>query len=133
MSSNKQTKRIIIYWAVILLQLVMTLVMTFVFSLLFPAMGSVLQSNPFIMALILGCTFGLGVFWAGWLAIRLRWLPLPPKHLPRLMGALLGAWLPLLVNALIYHGFTPGTPVFWIAALGSVVGFYALGWDEKKS
>jgi hypothetical protein len=33
-----------------------------------------------------------------------------------------------LVLLAVYKTYAAGSPVFWLSALGSVLGFYAVGW-----
>jgi hypothetical protein len=132
MNTTKKIARFFIYVIVILVQLMMTQVVTFLVTLFIPYSEDFAQTHAVLMNAIFGLSFAIGVFWPGWLAIRRRWLPLAPRHLARFLGALVGAYIPLLVALLIYRGFEPGNPFFLFSVLGSVLGFYMLGWDEKK-
>lgn len=122
----------IIYIVVIILQIIMTQVITFLASLFLPNGEQLVLKNQLLFAVFIGVTFSVGVFWVGWLAIRLRWLKLPPKHLARFIGGLVGAYLPLLTSALVFRNLAPGSPFFFIAILGSVLGFYAAGWWNEN-
>lgn len=132
MTTEIKKTHFLVYLGVIILQMIMTQVVTFVVTLFIPADENISMTNPALLTAILGLTFGVGVFWAGWLAIRLGWLRLPAKHLARLAGALLGAYLPLVGVLIIYRSFEPGNPVFWFSIIGSVLGFYVLGWEDGK-
>ena len=61
---------------------------------------------------------------AGWLAIQRRWLVLKPALLPRLAGALVGAYLPLLLGLILVGALLAGSPFFAISILASLLGFY---------
>jgi hypothetical protein len=110
----------------------MTQVVAFLFTLFIPHSENSTQTHAVLLTAAIGLAFTIGVFWTGWLAIRQRWLPLPPKHLARFLGALIGAYIPLIAALLIYRGFEPGNPFFLVSVLGCVLGFYMLGWEEKK-
>lgn len=132
MSEGRSLLRIITYIGVIILQLIMTQVVTFLVTLFIPSNGNLAETRPVFLTFLLGLAFSAGVFWAGWLAIRQRWLPLKPNYLLRFIGALLGAYIPLIIFMVIYHTFAPGSPVFWLSIIGSILGFFVLGWDDKK-
>jgi len=129
---GKRILRALTYFGVILLQLIMTQVVTFLISLFLPISENLLLNNPIVFAALVGFTFALGVFLTGWLAIKLRWLPLPPKTLHRLLGALLGAYLPLAAALLIFRSLQPGSPFFFASIVGSILGFYVLGWEDRN-
>jgi hypothetical protein len=132
MDKGKLLSRIILYLVVFILQLLMTQVVTFLATLFIPNIETFPQTHPIPFTILVGLTFATGVFIAGWLAIRLKWLPLKPKVPARLAGALVGAYVPLLISLVVFGTFEAGNPVFWFTALGSVLGFYAAGWIEKK-
>lgn len=127
---NPATKsfRLIAFIGVCLLQLIMTQLVTFIVSFFFPGVGDTAQNLPGVFVIVLGVTFAAGVFLAGWLGIRLRWLRIQPKHLARLAGALVGAYLPLLAGWLVNRTFEQGSPWFLVAIAGSIAGFYLAGW-----
>lgn len=132
MTEGKPPTRTITYLVVILLQLIMTQVVTFLVTLFIPEAETFPQDHPIPFTILVGLTFAAGVFLAGWLAIRLGWLPLKTQYPARLAGALIGAYLPLLISLIVFGTFEAGNPVFWFTALISVLGFYAAGWLEKK-
>lgn len=132
MTDGKSLTRIIVYLAVIILQLIMTQVVTFIVTLFFPTTDEYFLSHGGIFTIVLGMTFSVGVFLAGWLAIQLHWLAISPKLLARFLGAVVGAYIPLIVFLIIYGAFEAGSPVFWFSILGSVLGFYAVGWLENN-
>ena len=130
--NSKSIFRFLAGLGVALLQLVMTQVVTFVLSLVVPGMEDFPQTHPVPFVLILGVTFSTGVFLAGWLAIKLRWLDAAPKLAARWGGALIGAYLPLVAALILYHSLEPGNPFFFISMLTSILGFYVPGWIERK-
>jgi len=132
MAEGKSFTRTITYLGVIILQLIMTQVVTFLVTLFVPDAETFPQTNPIPFTILVGLTFAAGVFFAGWLAIKLRWLPLKSKYPARLAGALIGAFLPLITSLIVFRTYEAGNPVFWFTALGSVLGFYAAGWVERK-
>ncbi|MBM3151442.1 MAG: hypothetical protein FJZ96_04435 [Chloroflexi bacterium] len=127
MTTGQKTTRFIIWLMVAILQLISTQAATFLVSLLAPGMENFPQTQPVLFVVILGITFTAGVFLVGWLALKLRWLKMKPKPAARLVGALVGAYLPLVIALFLYHPLEPGNPFFFIAMLVSVAGFYIGG------
>jgi hypothetical protein len=132
MTGGLSFKRIIIWLCVVIAQLIMTQVVTFLVTLFIPVAEDFPKSSPVLYAMLLGLTFSLGVFWPGWLAIRLGWLPLLPRSWARFFGALLGAYLPLIAALVIFETLEAGNPFFLFSILGSILGFYVMGVDERK-
>ena len=132
MNSGNKILRYLIRLGVILLQLIMTQVVTLLFSFLTPGLENFPQIYPVLFVILLGITFTIGVFLVGWLALRLHWLTLQPKYTARLVGTLIGAYLPLILALLLYHPLEPGNPFFLISILASILGFYIPGWVEMQ-
>jgi hypothetical protein len=132
MNTGQKVIRFFVWLGVAFLQLVMTQVVTFLVSLLTPGMENFPQIHPALFVLILGITFSTGVFLTGWLALKLRWLKMEPKPITRLVGSLVGAYLPLVVALFLYHPLEAGNPFFFISMLTSVVGFYVPGWLARN-
>ena len=132
MDSGKKLLRILIGLGIALLQLIMTQVTTLLASFLLPDIENFPQTHSALFALILGITFTTGVFLAGWLAIKLGWLKIKPMFVKRLVAALVGAYLPLLVALLVYPSLEPGNPFFFVSEITSILGFYLPGWVSKK-
>ncbi len=132
MNAGKKVVRFFAWLGVALLQLISTQVVTFLASLLAPNMGDFPQTRPVLFVVILGITFTVGIFLTGWLAIKLRWLKMELKLVARLIGTLVGAYLPLVIALFLYHPLEPGNPFFFIAMLTSVAGFYLGGWIGKE-
>ncbi len=131
MESAKKLRRTLVLLAVILFQLLMTQVVTFLVSLLVPDIEGFQQAHPFLFVLMLGGTFTIGVFLGGWLALRRGWLKEKPKYLARLLAALLGAYLPLVVALLLYQTLEAGNPSFFISMVAAVAGFHLPSWTRK--
>jgi len=127
MDSRSKILNIVIGIGVALLQLIMTQVTTLLASLLLPDIENFPQAHSALFALILGITFTTGVFLAGWLAIKLRWLKVKPMFAKRLGATLVGAYLPLLIALLVYPSLEPGNPFFFVAEITSILGFYLPG------
>ncbi len=129
--------RTVLHWlgwvATFLLQVIMTQVITFLFSLLLPGMENFPQTNPVIFIILLGVSYSIGVFLAGWLALRRRWLPSGRLFPQRLAGALTGAYVALIMALIFYHPLEPGNPFFFIAILTCILGFYLPGWVLKPA
>jgi hypothetical protein len=128
MTTNQKILRFFVYLGIAILQLIMTQVATFLASLLAPGMGDFPGTRSVLFVAILGITFTAGVFLAGWLALKLRWLKLEPKLLPRLVFTVLGAFIPLVLALFLYHPLEPGNPFFSISMLTAILGFYVPGW-----
>jgi hypothetical protein len=128
MSTTIKPVRVIAIIGVILLQLIMTQVVTFIVSFFFPGVGDGMQTLPGMFVIVLGVTFAIGVFLAGWLGIKFHWLSIQPNYAARLAGALVGAYLPLLAGWLMGRSFEQGSPWFFVSILGSILGFYLTGW-----
>lgn len=133
MKSRTKIRRYLVGLGVIGLQLIMTQVTTFLFSLLVPDMENFPQTYPGLFAVFLGITFSAAVFLVGWLALKLRWLDGEPKYAARLVGTLIGAYLPLILGLIRYHALEAGNPLFLISILASVLGFYIPGWTAKQN
>lgn len=132
MTTGKIVLRTFIVLVVVVLQLIMTQVVTLLVSLLLSGMGDFIGTNPVLFVLVLGVTFSIGVFLAGWLALKLGWLYGEPRYTRRFAGALIGAYLALLLALLIYHPIEPGNPFFLYSALLSILGFHLAGWVTRK-
>lgn len=127
MSAGRKIVRFLIWCGIVFLQLVMSQVVTFVFSLLLPGFSDFPQTRPVLFVICVGATYTLGIFLTGWLGLKLHWLQ-GKKHLPaRLTGTLLGAYIPLILAALLYHPMEPGNPLFFIAILTGIAGFHLAG------
>lgn len=131
MKYRNDIRRFLTQLGVVLFQLFMTLLVTFLLSILVP-IEDFPQSMPVLFVVVIGIAFSAGVFIAGWLALKLRWLTSKPKHLLRLIAALVGAYLPLIVALIIYRSLEPGSPFFFISMMTSILLFYVPGWASKK-
>ena len=118
---------VIVFFQYVFIQLV-----TFLVSLPLSALTDHPETKPGLFVLFLGFTITAGVFLAGWLSLKFKWLNVPPRLLPRLVGALLGAYLPLLSGLLIYQTLEPGNPTFFIAMAASILGFHLPTWLGVK-
>ncbi|KAF0107449.1 MAG: hypothetical protein FD146_1927 [Anaerolineaceae bacterium] len=132
MSTGQKIARFFIWLAIAFVQFVSTQIVTLLASFAFPDMENFPQTQPLLFVFVLGITFSIGVFLVGWLALKLRWLKMEPKLIARLIGTLVGAYLPLVIALFLYHPMEPGNPFFFIAMLTSVAGFYLGGWIGKK-
>lgn len=127
MSTGKKIVHFLVWAGIVFLQLVMSQVVTFAISLLFPGFGDFPQTRPALFVIAVGATYTLGIFLTGWLALKLHLLKGMPRLIARLTGTLLGAYLPLILAALLYHPMEPGNPLFFIAILTSIAGFHLAG------
>ncbi len=116
---------------VALLQLIMIQVVTFVVSLIFPKLGALPSTQPAPFLLALGLTFSIGIYFAGWVALKLGWLKIAPKYMTRMETTVIGAYLPLLIAFLIYHPIQPVNPFFFISMITGIIGFFLPGATGK--
>ena len=128
MNAGKKVLRLLTWLGVILGQVVMTQLVTLLATLFLPYQEDFPQANPTLFVIVLGISYGTGVFLAGGLALRFRWLPLTPRYPARLTGALIGAYVSLIAALIIYPTLEAGNPFFFIAILTSLLGFYLPGW-----
>ena len=119
---------VIAFFQYVFIQLV-----TFLVSLPLSALTDHPETKPGLFVLFLGITISIGVFLAGWLALKFKWLNVQPKLLLRLIGTVLGAYIPLLIGLLIYQTLEPGNPTFFIAMAASILGFHLPTWLGGKS
>ena len=110
----------------------MTQVVTFLVSAPVPNMEDFPETQSTLFVFILGITFTTGVFLTGWLAIKLRWLKAEKRYLARLIGTLVGAYLPLLIALFIFHPLDAGNPFFFISTIMCIAGFYVGGVTRKN-
>jgi hypothetical protein len=127
----KPILRYLIWAGVILLQLVLTQVVTLIFSFFIPNADTFPNTQPLIFSLFVAITFTTGAYLGGWLALRWRWLPLPPKYPSRLAGTLIGASFPLLL-AILLGSMGAGSPFFFFSIVGAILGFYLPGWRLEE-
>lgn len=132
MKSSQKVVHFFVFFGVVVLQLIMTQVVTFMLSLLIPGMGNFPQIHPILFVFILGFAFSVGVFLTGWLALKFHWLTSAPKYPARLVAALLGAYLPLILALILYPILEPGNPFFFVSMLTCILGFHLSGWIERK-
>ena len=131
MDSGKKFLRIMVHLGIVLLQLIMTQLVTLLASFLLPDVENFPQTHSALFAIILGITFTTGVFLTGLVAIKLGWLKIMPLLAMRLGATLAGAYLPLVIALLVYPVLEPGNPLFFIAEITSILGFYIPGWINK--
>jgi hypothetical protein len=73
-----------------------------------------------------------GVFFAGWMAIVLCWILVPPRFLLRALLTLAGTILPILLTYLIYNSAAPSSGLLWLIPPLSVFGFHAPSLVKNK-
>ncbi|MHB0989244.1 MAG: hypothetical protein ACYC3P_11365 [Bellilinea sp.] len=131
MENKLNVKGVVVLLIVAWLQIIMTQVVTFIVSLIFPDIGDYMNTQPAMFLLLLAICFSVGIFLAGWAAIKWRWLKISALWAPRLVGTLIGTSMPLLLAYLLYHPIEPGNPFFFISMLTGVLGFHIPGWMRK--
>ena len=131
MNLGKKILSIVIGIGVAFLQLIMTQVVTFLVSFLLPNVESFQKAYPVFFAIIAGITFSTGIFLVGWLALKWHWLNLETKYTARLLGTLLGVFLPLIIALFLYPAIEAGNPFLGISMIAGILGFYVAGWISK--
>ncbi len=126
MSTKRNITRTIVLIGIAILQLISTQVVTFLVSFLIPV-ENFLQIQPVLFVIVLGLTYSIGIFVTGWLAIRVRWLKVEPRLTRRLIGTLVGVYVPLVIALFLYHPLEPGNPFYFIAAFVGIACFYLAG------
>ena len=124
-------KQIAIWFGVILFQLIMTQVVTLLFSFIVPDMEVLQKSQPVLFLLFAGVSFSVGIFLAGWVALKFGWVKIAPKLSTRLIGTLVGVYLPLILALFIYPTIEAGNPFLTVSMLTGIAGFYLAGWIGK--
>ena len=125
-------RRFFEFFGVVLFQLVAILSVTFLVSLLTWTLTDDPETQSANYVLFFGLSISMGVFLAGWLAFKFHWLKGQPFLLPRLIGTVLGAYLPLVVVLLIETVIRAGHPVFTIALFTGILGFHLPAWLKRK-
>ena len=120
-----------IWFGVILFQFIMTQVVTLLFSFIVPDMEVLQKSQPVIFLLFAGVSFSVGIFLAGWIALKFGWVKIAPKLPTRLIGTLAGAYLPLILALFIYPTIEAGNPFLTMSMLMGIAGFHLAGWAGK--
>ena len=137
MTLDKKCPSWLIWLGIALLQYIAAQLVTFLVYLLVGLlfaedMGNFPLTRPVLFIFILGLAFTLGVFLVGWLALRLGWLAGKPVIILRLIAALVGAYLPLVLGLLLIRPLVPGHPIFNFSILTCIAGFHLPGWVGKK-
>jgi hypothetical protein len=120
-------KQVAGWFGVILFQLIMTQMVTFLFSFIVPDMEVLQKSQPVLFLLFVGISFSVGIFLAGWVAIKFGWVKIAPKLSTRLIGTLVGAYLPLILALFIYPTIEAGNPFLTVSMLMGIAGFHLAG------
>jgi hypothetical protein len=128
MNTKPSFVRVLILLGVLFFQLVMTQVVTFIASMVFGGFENLQPANKYLFAAAIGFTFSVGSFFAGWVALRFRWLDAMPKYPARAVGTLLGAYIPLLAAVLLYPRLEPGNPLYAVSILSCILGFHVPTW-----
>jgi hypothetical protein len=120
-------KQIAVWFGVILFQLVMMQIVTLLFSFIVPDMEVLQKSQPGLFLLFAGFSFSVGIFLAGWIAIKFGWVKIVPKLVTRLIGTLAGVYLPLILALFIYPTIEAGNPFLTVSMLMGIAGFHLAG------
>lgn len=112
---------------VVILQIIMTQVVTFLLSLIFPNMVNLPQAQPAIFLLLLGICYSIGIMLVGFLGLKIRLAFLETKFYFRLIGTLVGVFVPLalalwLIKPLEPNGF------YFMAIFTGILGFFGPEW-----
>ena len=115
------------FLGIVFLQVIGALGLTFIASMIWQNGFT----QPLQFMLLLGWTFSLGIFLAGWLALKLGWLAVPVRFPLRAAGTLFGAYLPLVAGFLLVGPLNEGSPFFGLSLLVGLLGFHQASWYKK--
>lgn len=131
MDAGARVKQVLVGLGLAAAQFAAALLVTFLLSLAVPDMGDP-AAEPVLFAVALGASASLGIFLAGWLAVRLGWVGPEPRLLRRLLGTVAGVALPLAA-ALALGRIEVASPFFTVAMLGGIIGFRIAGWIPGRT
>lgn len=115
--------KILIIIGVGILQVIAAMLVLLVVTLVFPRLDVNPNVEPVLFIVTTGLSFSLGIFLAGWIALKLNWRITAHKYCSRLLITVIGTFLPLLLALVIYPILEPGNPFFFIAILTGIIGF----------
>ena len=126
--------RALIWLAIAILQYVMAMLITFLGSLVIGDLGTTyLHELPLKVIVLLGFTYSAGIFLMGWLSLKLQWRGPIHRYPIRLITAVIGTFIPLLVAILLYPAIEPGNPFLFIAVITGILGFFVPEWIQPKA
>lgn len=125
MEKKSKVLRLLIFLGVILLQLFLSRLVPYIFFIFYPIVEVPAGIFPLKLIIWNGIASFAGVFFAGWMAIVLCWMLVPPKLLLRALLTLAGTILPILITIFIYDSAAPSSGLLWLIPLLSVFGFHA--------
>lgn len=128
MADGSKWPQFLRWLAVVILQIIMTQVVTFLVSLLFPNIGDMQQNKPALFLLFLGICYTIGIVLIGWLGLKLRLTFLEPKLPFRLLGTLIGVFVPLLLALWISRPLEPGNAFYFMSIFTGILGFFGPEW-----
>jgi hypothetical protein len=108
-------KQIAGWFGVIVFQLIMTQVVTLLFSFIVPDMEVLQKSQPGLFLLFAGVSFSVGIFLAGWIAIKFGRVKIAPRLSPRVIGTGMGVYPPLILTLFIYPTIEAGNPFLTVS------------------
>jgi hypothetical protein len=132
MKSKTFFMRVLIILGVLVFQLFFIQLVLFLVSYTLVSLGGYGQIGRFLNALIMGLSFSAGSFLAGWIALRFHWLDAESKYPARVVGTLIGAFVPLLAAVFLSPVLEPGNPLYSVSILGSILGFHVPTWISRK-
>lgn len=134
MENRKDTSFYLIWLVVSFVQAIASQVSGLLISILFSVIFRIEplpDTDPGIFVLLAGVMYATGIFFIGWLAIKLKYLKVQPLYALRLAGTLIGAYLPFLLAWAIYKPMQPGNPLFFVAIFTAILGFQIPGWFKR--
>lgn len=115
-------------WLVIvILQLIMTQVITFVASLVFPGLENLPQTQPVLFLLLLGLCYSIGIILIGFPGMKIRLIFLETKFWYRVIGTLVGVFVPLFLALLFVKPLGPNG-FYFMAMFTGILGFFSPEW-----
>ena len=115
--------KILIILGIGILQYIAAMLVLFLFTLIFPSLDVRPESNPIIFIIVVGLCYSVGIFLFGWLSIKFNWRSAAHKVSYRLLFALIGIFIPLLLAFIVYPKLEPGNPFFFICIVTGILGF----------
>ncbi len=125
----------------LLLQVVAAQLCVFVLSLIFGAVNTDIPAGWLLLVFAIWLGFTAGIYLAGRLALRLKWIGGPAQPGMRLAATALIGLIPLIILLIIGLPMQPGSPTFeevifnnWQPRLGflalifGILGFHLAGW-----
>ncbi len=146
MSTGNRILSIIGWGVTVILQVALGLGLVFILSLLFSGLDVSTQSGLLLSVVAVWLGFSAGIYFIGWLALKIFRSGSPQKLRARLILTALGTLIPVVVLIVMSLTIQPGgesgsasafveswQPRFmFLAQVFGILGFYLPGWTRTK-